>query len=51
MITKLLGLMVFSDGIVNMVWFNYHDKDQKYHRKYQLGRLIRALIGIVLILV
>ena len=51
MITKLLGLVVFSDGVANIVWFKYHDKDQKHHRKYQLGRLIRVLIGITLILV
>ena len=51
MITKYLGFIVFLDGITNIVWFNFHDKKQKHHKKYQFGRVVRTLIGLWLVLI
>lgn len=50
MITKIIGLLIFTDGLLSILLGETTNKTEKYNRLLQIGRTIRTTLGITLIL-
>jgi len=49
MLTKLFGLFISLDALVSMFWFR-NQKHRKTYNLEQLGRVVRLIFGLALIL-
>jgi len=48
MITKLFGIFISLDAVASMIWFR--KSKRKTYNLEQLGRVVRLIIGLTLIL-